>query len=80
MTSAQKNRQTRLKNIMQKHDVSLEQAKQILSAQYRSWGRKGGKAEVPKGFAKLSVEKRIQISTEGGYAKARRHGGDQSTI
>jgi len=46
-----------------------EEAWKAAQAEY---GRKGGKAKVPKGFAKMQRERLIMESTKGGYARHKR--------
>lgn len=41
---------------------STEMTKQELKELTAEWGRRGGKAKVPKGFAKMSKSKRKAIS------------------
>lgn len=44
---------------------------------YRDIGKKGGQAQVPKGFAKMSRKRLLEISSKGGLnpGKARRKDG-----
>lgn len=50
MTPQEKKKQTELENIMNKHDVTYEEAQYIRIEKYRNYGRKGGKTS---GFSKV---------------------------
>lgn len=51
-----------------KRDSNLKLPKEIRE-QFAKQGRRGGKKQVPKGFAKMDPARRKEVSSKGGKSK-----------